>query len=211
MVTTEEPSASERAYRLIRDGVLRGTYAPGSMIGEASLAKQFELSRTPVRLALGRLQQEGWIEIFPKRGAVVRGLSERQVAELAGTRLLLESVSVLEAPAKQRELIAERQYLSIEEQDAALAAGELGQFVELTIAFHRGFVEAGGNSIRVELYDHLADRHRFALFATSQDLITRREEIIAEHRQLVRLMLEGDSDEFRASLGKHVSDNGNAP
>ncbi|UYQ77482.1 GntR family transcriptional regulator [Glutamicibacter sp. JL.03c] len=208
MAPTEEPSASQRAYRLIRDGVLQGTYVPGSMIGEASLAKEFELSRTPVRLALGRLQQEGWIEIFPKRGAVVRGLSDKQVAELADTRLLLESASVADASQAQREQLTQRQIASIDQQDAALAAGDLKEFVELTIAFHRGFVEAAGNSVRVELYDHLADRHRFALFATSEDLVTRREEIIAEHQDLARLMRDGDSAGFKECLRKHVSDNG---
>ncbi|WP_159610766.1 GntR family transcriptional regulator [Glutamicibacter sp. JC586] len=208
MAPADDLSASERAYRLIRDGILDGSYAPGTMVGEASLAKDFELSRTPVRLALGRLQQEGWIEIFPKRGALVKGLTGRQIAQLASTRFLLESVSVLEASQAQREVVAQRQQLSIQAQEAALTSGDLREFVDLTIEFHRGFVQVAGNDVRVELYDHLADRHRFALFASAEETLSRREEIIAEHRELVSLMLENNGDGFKAGLGAHISDSG---
>lgn len=203
-----ELSASQQAYELIRNGVLDGTYAPGSMVGEASLAKEFNISRTPVRLALGRLQQEGWIEIFPKRGALVKGLSERQVAELASTRWLLESTSVAEASIERREAIAEQQLASIEEQAQAFALGDLPRFVELTIGFHRGFVESGDNSIRLELYDRLADRHRFSLFAEGATLQRRCAEIIAEHRELVKLMTSNNAELFSTHLKSHMADNG---
>ncbi len=208
MAANEEPSASQRAYQLIRDGILEGVYAPGSMVGEASLAREFSLSRTPVRLALGRLQQEGWIEIFPKRGALVKGLNERQIAELADIRLLLESVSIADATDSQRDDIATRQLESIEEQLQAFENGDLPRFVDLTIRFHRGFVEAGSNSIRLELYDRLADRHRFALFASGETLQSRCAEIIAEHRELVELMRSKDIEGFGARLKQHMSDSG---
>ncbi|MDR4534518.1 GntR family transcriptional regulator [Glutamicibacter sp. PS] len=210
MADIEELSASERAYLLIRDGVLEGTYAPGTMVGEASLAKEFSLSRTPVRLALGRLQQEGWIEIFPKRGALVKGLSERQIAELANMRWLLESTSVADAPGAECQRMAQRQLASIEAQQEAFAQGDLRQFVNLTIAFHRRFVEVSGNGIRLELYDRLADRHRFALFSTGDMLQSRCAEIIAEHKALVELMANRDAQGFADRLQLHMSDSGAA-
>src|SRR5699024_11778557 len=62
----ESLSAAERAYRVIRSQILSGVHAPGTMLGEAALAAEIEVSRTPVRVALARLQDEGWILIYPR-------------------------------------------------------------------------------------------------------------------------------------------------
>lgn len=83
---------------MIRDDILDGTHQPGSMLGETGLATSLGMSRTPVRAALVRLQDEGWIQVYPKRGALVQGLSDRAMLELADARFVLETTAVDRAP-----------------------------------------------------------------------------------------------------------------
>ncbi|MGN8026042.1 GntR family transcriptional regulator [Microbacterium sp. 22242] len=204
----DQTSAAERAYRAIRDGILEGTYRPGDMLGEAALAGTLGVSRTPVRAALGRLQDEGWIVIYPKRGALVQGLSARQAAEHADARLVLETTSVGRADPDRRSEFADLLDASIAEQVAAFEAGDVRRFIDLTLAFHRGFVEAGGNAVLLELYDRLADRHRHLLFAGGDRLLTRCAEIIDEHRTLTARLRDGETDAFAAALSGHISETG---
>lgn len=199
-------SAAERAYRVIRDAVLDGTHRPGSMLGEASLAAELGVSRTPVRAALTRLQEEGWITVYPKRGALVQGLSEPVIAELAEARFLLETLAVGRASPADRERLAEVLEGSLARQREAFAAADVRRFVELTLEFHRGFVEAGGNAVLLELYDRLADRQRFLLFAAGDRLLGRCADILAEHEQLIEHLRTGDAAGFGRVLGEHITE-----
>lgn len=199
-------SAAERAYREIRDDILDGTHSPGAMLGEAPLAAVLGVSRTPVRAALVRLQDEGWITIYPKRGALVRGLGEREIAQLADARFVLETTAVDRADEELRQLLVRSQTSLIVQQREAFACGDVRRFVSLTLRFHRGFVEAGGNAVLLELYDRLRDRHRFVLFAAGARLLERCEEIIDEHTALVDSLANGDVARFASVLRGHVAE-----
>lgn len=199
-------SAVERAYQAIRDGILNGAYPTGTMLGEEPLAAEIGVSRTPVRTALARLQDEGWITIYPKRGALVQGLSERAVADLADARLLLESTAPARVSAGARERLAERLDRSVAAQREAFRDEDVRRFIELTIEFHRTFVEAAGNSVLLELNDRLADRQRFLLFSYGDRLLARCGDIIAEHETLVERLRIGDASGFAEALRAHLAD-----
>ena len=81
MATTARGDASRRAYDRIRHDIVAGTLAPGTMLSENELATELGMSRTPVRTALSRLQSEGWVTIYPQRGALVRELTADEVRE----------------------------------------------------------------------------------------------------------------------------------
>jgi DNA-binding GntR family transcriptional regulator len=204
MSTSE--SAKDRAYAAIRAGILNGVYKPDTMLGEAALAAEIGVSRTPVRTALALLQDEGWITVYPKRGALVRGMSERSVADLADARLILESTAIQRAEPQVKEELAARLEQGIAEQKQALAAGDLKGFVELTIAFHRSFVEAGGNLVMLELNDRLADRQRFLLFSYGDTLLARCAAIIAEHEDMIERVRTNDTQGFAETLRSHLSE-----
>lgn len=204
---TESLSAAERAYAVIRGQILDGRHVPGTMLGEANLAAEIGVSRTPVRTALARLQDEGWIHIYPKRGAIVQGVDERTVAELADARYVLETTAVDRATDALRQRLADRLEELIVQQQAAFAEADVARFIELTLDFHRGFVEAGDNRVMLEMYSLLSDRHRFTLFMNSRHLLDRCDEIIAEHTALVAHLRAGDVTAFAATLQSHIAEN----
>ncbi|MBM7368693.1 GntR family transcriptional regulator [Gordonia hydrophobica] len=200
----EATSATRRAYDAILAKILNGAHAPGTLLSEVVLGAEIGCSRTPVRTALALLQDEGWIRILPKRGALVTGLNEAQIADLAEARWVLETTAVQvpgqRPPSKSdgamREVIAEHR--------AALADRDLPRFVESTIAFHRGFVEAGGNEVLLELYDRLADRQRFLLYSHGTRLLERSADIIAEHEALNDRFQTSDREAFGGLLHHHL-------
>lgn len=205
-VVRNETSASERAYQVIRNSILDHTHRPGTMLGEAALASDLGMSRTPVRVALARLQDEGWLVIYPKRGAQVQGLTERATAEVADARLVLESTSVDRAAPLMRQRLAARLEESVAAQRVAFDDGDVARFIDLTLEFHRGFVEVSENRVLLELYERLVDRHRFLLFGSGARLLARCTDIIAEHVVLIEQLREGDTRSFARALRNHIAE-----
>ncbi|UOR01507.1 GntR family transcriptional regulator [Leucobacter allii] len=205
-MTSPSSSAADRAYEFILDGIIEGRFETGEMLSEATIAGEIELSRTPIRAALVRLQQERWITVYPKRGALVNGLSDRTIADLADTRLVLEAASMQRSnPAKNAQLASRLSEL-IDRQAAAFERRDIREFIDLTIRFHRSFVEAGENTVLLELNDRLADRQRYMLFRQGESMLSRCEYILDEHRKLVRALVAGDPDTFAETLRAHIGD-----
>ena len=77
-------------YAVLFDGIVSGEYPPNTRLKEEALAQKFEVSRTPIRVTLRQLEQDGLVEIMPKRGARVVGFSVDDVEEVYDIRKSLE-------------------------------------------------------------------------------------------------------------------------
>lgn len=83
--------------RILRTEIFAGRLKPGEPLPERLLAEQLGVSRTPVREALFTLQSEGLVELSPNRGATVRAITARDIAQIYSLRALLESYAAREA------------------------------------------------------------------------------------------------------------------
>lgn len=88
---------NERVYRTLMKLIVDGSLAAGTELKEQHLAKQLNVSATPVREALKRLASDGLVEIIPYHGAVVRKLNQREIIEAYACREALEHLAVSEA------------------------------------------------------------------------------------------------------------------
>src|SRR5699024_2733249 len=93
---------SEGVYERIRRGIVEGHYPPGSRLVEQRLAEELDVSRTPVREAVRRLESEGLVVVARNRGAVVRPLDEADISDLYEVRARLEAhaADLAAAPAE---------------------------------------------------------------------------------------------------------------
>ena len=82
----------ERVVEQLRRAITGGLHAPGDALSEVALAEAYGASRTPVREALKQLQVDGLVEIRPRVGTFVRGLSRREVVELFQIKEVLEGL-----------------------------------------------------------------------------------------------------------------------
>lgn len=199
------PSSAARAHAEILAAIIDGTHPPGTMLSENDLALRIGVSRTPIRAALARLQDDGWVTIYPKRGALVRAPSPEEIADLADARLVLESSGVSRATTAGRARLAEELHDAVERQRAALTAADVAAFVELTLSFHAAFVAAGGNRYLIDLCDRFADRQRQLLFAQREVLLSRSEAILEEHERLLERLREDDPAGFAEVLRAHLA------
>jgi DNA-binding GntR family transcriptional regulator len=200
------PSSAERAIAYIRGAIVDGTFPAESMLSESQLASQLGMSRTPVRTALTRLQDQGWIRIYPKSGALVRGLTPEDVADIVDARVVLETSGVSRATSQVRARLAVDLLPAIQEQREVLAAGDMLRFVELSVEFHSAFLAVGANPYLIDLGERLSDRQRQMLVARKDAMRSRSDHIIDEHQQLLDALRDDDPARFDDILRAHLSD-----
>ena len=105
MVTspTNEPAEvgiAELAYRRIRQAIVEGRYLPGQRLVEQRICEEFDLSRTPVRESLRRLEAEGLVHTERNRGAIVRPVTESDILDLYELRASLEALAARRAATR---------------------------------------------------------------------------------------------------------------
>lgn len=190
--TTSGATATDTAYESLKRAILTCALAPGTELREASLAEDFRLGRTPVRGALGRLVQDGFVEVRPRKGYRVTDLKITDINEVFELRLLLEPAACARAAARApRQAIQALHDLAHAEYDHTDPAS-YEQFIVDNREFHVRLAEAAGNhrlarSIRTLLEEM---QRLFFLSLTVQDTSS---EQMHEHHALYDAILAGDT------------------
>lgn len=202
-VTSDKaPSATERAYVQTKERILDGRLRGGDLISEGDIAAAVGVSRTPVREAFLRLEAEGLLRLFPKRGALVVPVSAAEVEDVIETRLLIERFAI-ERIGRADDELRDRLEALLARQERLATKGDVQAFEEADRELHRLLVAATGNEILLSVHDSLRDRQsRMGLVALTQD--TRRmRAILDEHRELVEALVAGDPA-AGDMLGEHL-------
>jgi DNA-binding GntR family transcriptional regulator len=92
-------TAEDKVAAVIRDAIASGIFRPGERLPQDMLARLLDVSRMPIRSAMGRLESEGLVEVHPHRGASVRALSAEEVSDLYEMRILIETFALRKTTA----------------------------------------------------------------------------------------------------------------
>jgi DNA-binding GntR family transcriptional regulator len=198
--------AVDRAYEVIREGILTGEHEQGARLREEELADAIGVSRTPVREALRRLTADGLVELGNNRGAQVVSYTDEDLAEIFELRALLEShahglaAELIDAAAIEhlRELAE-----AMEELGEQQTARSRDRIAELNREFHATIVHAAG-STRLEALLHqvvqvpLVHRtfHRYSPEALRRSF--------DHHRELIAALDARDGAWAEAVMRSHV-------
>ncbi|MEU3185019.1 GntR family transcriptional regulator [Streptomyces sp. NPDC006923] len=200
----KQPPAADRVYSHIKEAVLDRRYEGGTLLTEGELAEAVGVSRTPVREALLKLEVEGLIKLYPKKGALVLAVSAQEIADVVETRLLVEDFAVRKAVPASPRLITRLEALLAEHR---LRAGE-GDLAGASMAdrsFHAEIVRNAGNQILSKLYDQLRDRQLRMGVAVMEAHPDRIAKNIIEHAELLEALRTGDADGAALCVRRHVS------
>ncbi|MFG3708171.1 GntR family transcriptional regulator [Micromonospora sp. NPDC047670] len=200
---TAAPSAAERAYRYLKRAILEQLHPGGSLVSEGEIAEAAGVSRTPVREALLRLEAEGLVRLYPKRGALIRPVSAREITDVIEARRLVElhaAERVWPRRATLREALAAR----LAEMRAAHAAGDLTALMEADRAFHATVVDAAGNEILAELYQRLRDRQLRMGEASFRLSPGWAETALTEHADQLAALDSDDPRRWLAAVAAHI-------
>ncbi len=149
----EVGSQAIKAQQRLRELILTGALAAGARIAELALVDLLGVSRTPIRAALMRLEQEGLLDALPSGGYAVRTFSEREVAdaiELRGTLEGLAARLAAERGVAARTLAQARECLDQIDRvllDASLSEEMFSEYVRLNAEFHRLLAAMPGSSV----------------------------------------------------------------
>jgi DNA-binding GntR family transcriptional regulator len=200
-------SASDRAYAWTREKIFDGTFATGEMISEGEISGSLGVSRTPVREAFLRLASEGFLELFPKRGAFVIPVTPAEMRNVTEARLLIEPWAAgVVARLSDRSAVVSRLEDCISEMISARVPEESARYQEADRKFHETIVAATENTHIAAFYHSLRDR-QLRIAATMGSPRGRAERIHAEHRSLTAAIAEGDADRASGLVRDHIGRN----
>ena len=203
-MSSENPTLTEKLATAIADGILDGTFKPGTHLDEVSLAHQHGVSRTPVREALRQLTTSGLIDMRPRRGAVVSKATQEQVeslfvamAEMEATCARLCALSM--TPVERRRLQARHEAMT-----ELAGSGDPDAYSNANVAFHSAIYAGARNVLLAEFAMGL--RRRVGPFRRAQFRVAGRlARSNQEHDAVVRAILAGDASAAHAAMLHHVS------
>jgi DNA-binding GntR family transcriptional regulator len=181
--------------------ILDGTYAAGTQLKELSLAREFNVSQTPIREALRELEGSGLVTNERFRGTRVRGADSAEMRESYELRRMLETRSVHLAAPYPPELLAHfEQYLA--EMEIAVKDNDPERYIDAALRFHRRLVEGSRNRTFLSVWDSLLwdIRGRIALRRLTDKGHSLRS-LVDSHGELMRLLRAQDSEGAARLIG----------
>ncbi|MFF0267854.1 GntR family transcriptional regulator [Kribbella sp. NPDC004536] len=191
----------EQVLAELRRRIVDGEYREGERLTELRLADDFGVSRNPVREALRVVEAEGFVQILPRRGAVVATLDETAVRDLFAVREQLETLAAgLAAERATPAGIAALRAL-VDEAATATAAKDFDRVAELNSEFHRTVIELSANrwllSMSAAMYHHV---HWVFRAGAAQ----RAPHSSEEHVRLIDAIEAGDPEAAAEAARSHV-------
>ena len=192
----------DKVYDYIKQAIVSGVYKSGERIVERELADQLNVSRTPIREALFRLESQGFVKTLPRKGVVVSTLSPDEVVEIFTILSALESLAMKQAAVKAEPAHREEMNRIAEEIEKALAQPD-GDYDDERWRFHfaiNDVVCRAAKSPRLAaMNDGLSDYIR-SFVQVGYDLPGRKRKATEEHRDLIKAVRDGEAD-----LAEHLT------
>ncbi len=196
---------ADAVYETLLEAILSGRLEPGKVISEVALAKQLDVSRTPVHDALRQLAKDGLIEQQPGKRAVVASFSGDDIYDIFEMRKILESESAYRAATG-----LDRQTLArLRETADGLAAVRntpdwIARWADFDEAFHDAIAKASGSQ---RLWQDIARYfllHRgFNRLATTEECL---QQALQEHRTILDALEARDPDKARQAMLAHIQE-----
>jgi DNA-binding GntR family transcriptional regulator len=192
----------EEAYRHLKTRIMSADLPPGASLNELEIAAALGTSRTPVREAIRKLEQEGLAMRYPNRGAIVTKLSMTDVLEIWQLREILEPAAcALAADRIDRDALAriESAFLELRGQEMGPEAYEA--FLRADVGLHGLIVDSTGNATLRSVVGMLNERIVQVRVVTSP---TRFQTAVAEHLAIVAALKARDAQEAMAAMRRHL-------
>lgn len=193
----------DKAYSVLRNAIVCNDLKPGSPLSEGSLSERLGISRTPIREALKRLQDDSLVRIVPRRGAFVSDISAEDIVQIYQLREAVECYAIQFVPqygdpAELDELVDE-----VERLPEWIKAGEIERVNDLDIRLHHYIAHASRNELLYRLVDQMLNQV-IRMRNMTPTIPGRLEQQANEHRQIVSALKAGNAEAAREALRNHL-------
>lgn len=196
-------SLKEKVYEILKEMIISGKLKYNERIEEDALATSLEVSRTPVREAINKLEQEGWINIIPRRGMFVSNVSLKEINDIFQVRLNLEPIILQmgfsNIPLNECQRL-KREFESF--LDKELTKDEAKTLDELDNTLHLLILKSCNNNFIEKMMENVYE-HNMRLRNQSVKSNDRRNEATKEHINLIDSILDGDLDKALELIKYH--------
>lgn len=194
----------EEVDELIRQRIFSRELKPGERIDEQALARDFGISRTPLREALKVLQNEGLVKLVPRRGCFVAKLTERDLDEIYDMVALLEGACAARAAALATPADIARLQRITQRMAQAAAERNFKRYFEANLAAHETVQEMAGNRWQKNVIQYLRSMCRLSPYVSVGKIPGRLEESLREHEELLAAIEAHDAVRAEAGMRKHI-------
>ena len=205
----EEPPLTERAYRALRQAIVRGEFEPDARLRVEALSQRFAVSSSPLREALHRLSEQGLVRAVENRGFRVAPLTVAGVRDLARVRILVECEALRDAIANgtdrwEAQAVAAAHALALVERRLGDEPRTLDdEWSARHREFHLSLYAACRSPLLLDLTDVLFDNaERYRRWSARWRQAPRRKQ--DEHQQLLKAVLARDADRALDLLRRHI-------
>lgn len=199
----QNPLLSERIRVALADDITTGQLAQGCLLDEAAIAARFGASRTPVREAIRQLAAVGLVDMRPRRGTIVSGLSTQRIIDMFEMSAEIEAMCVRLAAHRMNPVERSRLARLHEDSEAMVAANDLDAYARMNWAFHEVIYEGTHNAFLAEqalaLRDRMAAFRRTQLRGQGRPARSR-----AEHGDVLNAIMRGDGEEAARCMRAHM-------
>ena len=188
-----EGSLADQAYKALKQDIITCSLRPGQQVVQAQLSEHYGYGATPVREALQRLEQEGFVEAVPRFGYVISSITLRDVGEIYELRLIIESSAAALAATRGSD---EELEVICEDCDFSYVYGDTESYTDFlsrNVEFHRSVAVAAGNERMVDFLTGLL-QEMTRIFHLGLDLRDSAEEMRREHIELAETLVSRDAD-----------------
>jgi DNA-binding GntR family transcriptional regulator len=200
---TDTPPTTLRAHvaNSLRRDIFTGRYKPGDRLNESSIAREFKISRIPVREALFELRESGLVMNRERRGMFVTSLSPDEVEKIHAVRVILEAEAISLAREHMTPKIAQTLQNLVRKMESTNCS--VSDAAAMDLEFHRTIWSATGNEYLLKVLDPLATL-LFAHNLLERVSLTHREWSLGHHRALLDVVLGPAGPDFQAALVTHL-------
>lgn len=205
--TLQKPAEllKEKAYRLIHEAILNETFQPGQFLSERRLIDFLGMSKTPIKSALDRLEAEGFVQVSPKQGIIVKELSHDKVRDIFELRTALELFICEQIAGRLKPDEIGQLERNLEEQKRAAEEGDETGFTRADSDFHLLLSRFSGNAeVHAVMTMYQAHLYRFALRVIRR-VPNRMGSSYEDHRNIVSALIGGDLALSQRLVREHLA------
>jgi DNA-binding GntR family transcriptional regulator len=138
---------SEQVTNILQKAIFDGSLKEGEQLIEAELQKSFSVSRSPLREAFRELERRGFVEIIPRRGTFVKGISEKDMIDNTEVRLKLEILTATSAYRRSRVTVFEKMLKIFVQMEKAVKTQDIETLTTVHLDFHNSYIHESGNDV----------------------------------------------------------------
>jgi DNA-binding GntR family transcriptional regulator len=194
----------EEVDERIRQRIFSRELKPGERIDEQALARDFGISRTPLREALKVLQNEGLVKLVPRRGCFVAKLSEQDLSEIYDMVSLLEGACAARAATLATTADIARLQRVTQRMAQAAAERNYKRYFDANLAAHEAVQEIAGNRWQKNVIQYLRSMCRLSPYVSVGKIPGRLEESLREHEELLAAIEAHDAVRAETVMRKHI-------